>query len=122
MLLVFKQTQAQENPGAQSKYDTMFEGPVGEALFAVVCDGIKGLSGDRRYDLEMCTRARSKSGFDKYRNRIMKKSTSINTFLRNNWVTWDAISAEDKAKICKCAKDVQKELVNSYEANDHYYD
>jgi hypothetical protein len=102
----------------------MFDGPEGDALWNEVCSGIKEAGRNCRYALEKCARTRSKKGFDKIRNRILKKheSMSIYLFFKNHWVTWDAISKTDKAKISTWAKKVQKELVDTYLANDEYYD
>jgi hypothetical protein len=102
----------------------MFDGPEGDALWNEVCSGIKEAGRNCRYDLGKCTRVRSKSGFDKARNRILKKhgSTSIHLFFKNHWVTWDAISKADKTKISTWAEKVEKELVDSYPANHEHYD
>jgi hypothetical protein len=125
--MIFKKRDTEENTRALWKHETMFETPEGDAYWVdVIRIGIENLSGDSRYDLEKCCTARSKRGFDRHKNRILKRNAdearSIYTFFTNHWVTYDAITKEDKVKIAAYAKLFQHKLVQTYGPTHSYYD
>lgn len=94
----------------------IFKGPEGEALLDKLQTSMKQVGRDGRWMLRKCSRARSKSGFDKEREKIFKKTSEreIMLFMKHVWITLDSISVEDKVKIYHCSEKVDEEVHREY--------